>query len=96
MLSQPEARRLAALLPRFLGLLPSANRIAVARHTHTALGALNAFAEGRALDRQTVATALVFLEMEIRGLHRAIGGSPACTAERERLWAEIESITSDM
>lgn len=96
MLSQPEARRLAALLPRFLGLLPSANRVAVARHTHTALGALNGFAEGRALDRQTVTTALVFLELEIRGLDSVTGGSPANTTERERLWAEIESITGDI
>lgn len=96
MFSQPEARRLVALLPRFLGLLPSANRVAVARHTHSALGALNAFAEGRALDRQAVVTALVYLELEIRRLDRVTGGSPANTAERERLWAEIESITGDI
>ncbi len=96
MFSQPEARRLVALLPRFLGLLPSANRVAVARHTHSALGALNAFAEGRALDRQAVVTALVYLELEIRRLDRVTGGSQANTAERERLWAEIESITGDV
>jgi hypothetical protein len=96
MLSQPEARRLAALLPQFLGLLSAESRIAVTRYTHTALGALNAFAAGRALDRQAVVTALVFIELEIRNLGRMAEASDANSAERERLWGEIESITGGM
>lgn len=60
------------------------------------MGALNALVAGRALDRQAVATALSFLELEIRKLDRVTEGSQASIAERERLWGEIESITGDM
>lgn len=96
MLSEADALRLAALLPQFLRLLPGASRIAVAGYTHTALGALKAYGAGETLDRLAVATALVFVELEIRKLGRLSGVSEANTAERERLWGEIESITAGM
>lgn len=96
MLSQPEARRLAELLSGLFGLLPSASRVAVARQMNTALGVLNACAAGRALDRQAVVTALMFLELEIRRLGRENRGGEADSGECERLWGEIESIAGDL
>jgi hypothetical protein len=96
MLSQTEACRLAGLLSRLVELLPRASRIAVARQMNTALGAVNACVEGRALDRQAVITALMFLELEMRTLLRVNQAGEANSGECERLWGEIESITGDL
>ena len=96
MLSQSEARRLAELLSQLHELLPSSSRIAVARQVPAALSVLNACAAGRALDRQAVVVALVYLELELRQLGRATEASGGDGAERERLWSEIDSIAAGM
>ena len=93
MLSRPEAQRLVALLEEIAAVLPAESRIAVGSKMRTAVVALNAYIEGRAFERQAVATAVGFLELEIRRLR---WGHQDEGAEHERLWGEIDAIANEI
>lgn len=69
--------------------LPADSRVSVAGRLRVAGSALGHYVAGAPLDRRPVAEAVVFLELEMRGLRRGREGE---SAERERLWVEIDAI----